>query len=120
MTARAAVDLDRLGEFSDGTVEGTHALIRLFLEDIGETMEALRVAVARGNIAEAARLAHRAAGASGAMGAVPLSERLTALEDAGGAQDTGRVAPLMADVEAEVSRVRLVLTAYLDSRGHRG
>ena len=105
-----AVDLERLAEFSDGTEEGLRTLVRIFLEDIAETLTDLRDAVRRQSPADVRALAHRAAGSSGACGAAGLAQLLEELEDAGRQGNLDGSGGLMAAIDAELDRVTLFLT----------
>lgn len=117
---RPVVDLERLVAFSDGTEENVRAIISIFLDDIAETVGALRDAVARGDCADIRLLAHRAGGSSSACGAAALAERLEDLENIGesGRPDGSR--GLMADVDTELERVTVFLTNHLASLGESG
>lgn len=110
-----AVDLERLRLFSDGTDDGMRGIVRIFLEDIGESMEALRAAVLRGVCADIALLAHKAAGSCGACGASALAGHLETLEDHGRSGNCSGSGDLMQAIESELSRVRLFMETYLAS-----
>jgi HPt (histidine-containing phosphotransfer) domain-containing protein len=106
---RPAVDLDRLAEFSDGTEEGMRTLVRIFLEDIAETLDELRDAVARGSCDEIRVVAHRAAGSCGACGAGRLAELLSELEEIGRSGNAEGSSESMTAIDAELERVALFL-----------
>jgi HPt (histidine-containing phosphotransfer) domain-containing protein len=117
---RPAVDLERLAEFSDGTEQGMRTIGRIFLEDISETLDALRDAVARGNPADVRQIAHRAGGSSGACGAPRLAALLQDLENIARSGSIEGSGPLVAAIDAELERVRLFLQTMLVPRGETG
>jgi HPt (histidine-containing phosphotransfer) domain-containing protein len=109
---RPAVDpaaLDRLLEMTGGDPDFLGELIETFIEDGSAQLEALRVAIAAGNVADAVRPAHSLKSNSASMGAERLADLCRALEaDA----RTGQVEDGAARVEAataEFAEVRAAL-----------
>jgi CheY-like chemotaxis protein/HPt (histidine-containing phosphotransfer) domain-containing protein len=107
------VDMPRLLDFSDGSMENLRDLVSLYLKQTASQLEQLSAAVQAGNAPEVRRVAHSCAGASATCGMhvlAPLLRRMEHLADAGDLSDTPR---LCAEVEREFLRVREFLLAYL-------
>ncbi len=80
---RPAVDpaaLDRLLEMTGGDPDFLAELIDTFIEDGSAQLEALRVSVAAGNVADVIRPAHSLKSNSASMGAERLADICRALE----------------------------------------
>ena len=108
------IDVSRLREFSDGTPDGVRQLVDMFLAHAGETFDQLRGAIGQARADDICSLAHRAAGAAGACGAVELARLLAVIEKHGAAQQVDGMAALMNQADAELARVRTFLAAFVD------
>jgi CheY-like chemotaxis protein len=107
------VDMERLMEFSDGSVESIRELVALYLDQTRKQLDLLAAAVAGGNTGEMRRIAHSCAGASATCGMMPLSSILRQLEHLGMAGQMTGAAELSAAGEKEFGRVRVQLEALL-------
>ena len=108
------IDVSRLREFSDGTPDGVRQLVAMFLAHVGETFEELRGAIGQARADDIRSLAHRAAGAAGACGAVELARLLAIIETHGTEQQVGGTPALMDQADAELARVRTFLAVFVD------
>jgi len=107
------VDLERLMEFSDGSVESIRELVVLYLDQTRKQLDLLAAAVHGGNTGEIRRIAHSCAGASATCGMTPLSGLLRQLEHLGMAGQLTGTVELSGACEKEFGRVRVQLEALL-------
>jgi CheY-like chemotaxis protein/HPt (histidine-containing phosphotransfer) domain-containing protein len=80
--SRPPVDLQQLMDSAGGSQEDARALSEFFFLQAGETLENLARVVARFNVEEMERLAHKLAGSSSSCGLVSLAGVLRELEEA--------------------------------------
>ncbi len=106
------VDMPRLMDFSDGSMENLRELVVLYVQQTATQMNQLAAAVGAGNASEVRRLAHSAAGASATCGMrrlAPLLRRIEHLADAGDLADTPH---LCSEAQQEFQRIRTFLSPY--------
>jgi CheY-like chemotaxis protein/HPt (histidine-containing phosphotransfer) domain-containing protein len=77
------VEMERLLDFSDGSVENLRELVTLYIKQTTEQLEQLTAAAQSGSTAEVRRLAHSCAGASSTCGMVRIVPLLRELERQG-------------------------------------
>jgi signal transduction histidine kinase/HPt (histidine-containing phosphotransfer) domain-containing protein len=100
-----SVDLDEALEVVDGDVELLQAVVEVSLEECPEHVEALREALAKGDVPGVESAAHRLKGVMGNIGGLTAREVAQRLETMGeeGNLDGGQVA--LEELEAEIERV---------------
>jgi HPt (histidine-containing phosphotransfer) domain-containing protein len=75
-----AVARNKLTELADETGLSFDDLVKLWSTETADQLESAVAALAAGNLPEAARLVHGAAGATGMCGVVALADQLKAVE----------------------------------------
>lgn len=90
-------------------------LLARFIPDQGTTTQAIRDALAAGDIKKAERLAHTLKGTAATIGANPLAESMRQLESAIRGQHSESCPQLIATTEAELNRVTASASAYLQT-----
>ncbi|MEY4387468.1 MAG: hypothetical protein RLY20_2751 [Verrucomicrobiota bacterium] len=108
-----AVDVERLMEFSDGTVESLRELINLYLDQTRKQLDQLKSMTASDNAPEVRRIAHSSAGASATCGMVTLAPLLRELEHLGASGSLQGAIELNEKCEQEFARIREQLLALL-------
>jgi CheY-like chemotaxis protein len=112
----APVDMERLLEFSDGSLENLRELVNLYIEQTGEQLEKMKSAVALNSGPEVRRLAHSCAGASATCGMRRLVPTLRELERQGHDGSLTTAPQLYQEASQEFIRIRKFLETYLASR----
>jgi CheY-like chemotaxis protein/nitrogen-specific signal transduction histidine kinase len=112
----APVDMDRLLEFSDGSIENLRELVDLYLDQTGEQLEQLKSAVTANNPSEVRRLAHSCAGASATCGMRRLVPTLRELERQGNNGKLLTANRLFQEATREFARIRHFLEWYMANR----
>jgi CheY-like chemotaxis protein len=84
-------------------------LLALYLEDSAARLAELREALARGDVAAAAQLAHNVKGTSATYGAARLARLCRELEQVAEDGDLAASSPLLAGLQEEFERVRVAL-----------
>lgn len=108
----ASVDLsvlDNLAGMADGGDEFVTRLIGTFVSDTMSRLVTLHVALDAGDMASIERTGHALKGSSGNMGATVMAALGAALQGAGQKQDIDGAGGLIEEMEAEFTRVRVVL-----------
>jgi CheY-like chemotaxis protein/nitrogen-specific signal transduction histidine kinase len=111
--ADAPVDMERLLEFTDGSVENLRELVDLYLTQTSEQLEQLEAAAAAAAPAEVRRLAHSCAGASATCGMRRLVPMLRELERQGVEGQLTNPTQLCAQVNREFRCIRQFLEQHL-------
>jgi CheY-like chemotaxis protein len=109
------VELERLLDFTDGSLENLRELITLYLTQTTEQLEQLEAAVAARNAGDVRRLAHSCAGASSTCGMKRLTTMLRELERQGLEGKLTTAPQLSVDANREFERIRAYLQNYLAS-----
>jgi HPt (histidine-containing phosphotransfer) domain-containing protein len=109
----APVDMDRLLDFTDGSIDSLRELVTLYLSQTAEQLEKLEAAVGAGLTPEARRLAHSCAGASATCGMRRLVPLLREVERQGLEGQLTNASQLCQDAVREFQRIRSFLDAYL-------
>ena len=112
-TAEEAVDMDRLLDFTEGSIESLRELVTLYLNQTGGQLEQLEAAVQSGNAADVRRLAHSCAGASATCGMRRLVPLLRELEHRGFENRLAGAAELSQQAAREFETIRAFLENYL-------
>lgn len=73
-------DLEQLQQLSDHSLAFEQELLQLYLEDMQTQLRLLRLAVSAEDWPQIERIAHQMKGASGSIGATPLSQIAATLE----------------------------------------
>jgi len=107
------VEMDRLLDFSDGSLENLRELVTLYLKQTDEQLEQLAAAAAAGSAAEVRRLAHSCAGASSTCGMVRIVPLLRELERQGEEKKLVNAVELSRQAREEYERIRKFLDAHL-------
>lgn len=119
---RPAVDPDVLQMLADLQEPGEPDLLRelltLFLRDTPERLEALRHALAAGDLESAGRAAHSLKGSAANLGAMDLHELASQTEQRARAADAAGVQLYLEGLDAEYRRVYAELSAVLSTRPH--
>jgi CheY-like chemotaxis protein/nitrogen-specific signal transduction histidine kinase len=116
--AEAPVDMQRLLEFTDGSVENLRELVSLYLNQTAEQMEQLEAAIAAGEVTEVRRLAHSCAGASSTCGMRRLVPLLRELERQGMEGKLITASEICEEAGRQFAQIRAFLEAYM--AGHPG
>lgn len=107
------VDMKRLLDFSDGSVENLRELVTLYAKQTAEQLEQLAAAAQAGSAAEVRRLAHSCAGASSTCGMVRIVPLLRELERQGEEKRLVNAPELCRQSLREFARIREFLEEYL-------
>jgi len=107
------VDMERLMEFSDGTVESLRELITLYVDQTRKQLDDLMAAVKGANASEIRRIAHSSAGASATCGITALSSLLRQLEHLGAEEQLQGTQELAEACEREFGRAHTFLESVL-------
>jgi CheY-like chemotaxis protein/HPt (histidine-containing phosphotransfer) domain-containing protein len=107
------VDMERLLDFSDGSVENLRELITLYVKQTAEQLEHLAAAAKEGSASEVRRLAHSCAGASSTCGMVRIVPLLRELERQGDEKKLVNAVELCRQANAEFDSIREFLDAHL-------
>ena len=109
MSARDVLDpavVERLRQLTPpGEPDVLHEVLTLFLTEVPKKIDALRAAVAAGDMAAVQRTAHSLKGSSGNIGARALYDVCRRLDDDAKSGELARLPPLLARVVAEYARV---------------
>ena len=111
----APVDMTRLMEFADGSIEDLQELVSLYLSQTSGQLEQLETAVRAGAVQEVRRLAHSCAGASATCGMRCLVPLLRKLERQGSDGKLVDAEALCRQATNEFARLRKFLKDYLPS-----
>ena len=107
------VEMERLLDFSDGSVENLRELVTLYLKQTDEQLEQLAAAAEAGSAPEVRRLAHSCAGASSTCGMVRIVPLLRELERQGEEKKLVNAVELSRQAREEYERIRKFLDAHL-------
>jgi putative Ca2+/H+ antiporter (TMEM165/GDT1 family) len=114
---RAAADAKLVGErfviLSDDTGMTIGALQEMFLVEMGDRLDLAVSALSAGDLPEAVRLVHGAAGTTGICGASGLAENLTNIEHLAAAGHTGDALTALETATAEFHLLTTVLQGDL-------
>jgi CheY-like chemotaxis protein len=107
------VEMERLLDFSDGSVDNLRELVTLYLKQTEEQLEQLAAAAEAGSAAEVRRLAHSCAGASATCGMVRIVPLLRELERQGDEKKLVNAVELCRQSRHEFGCIREFLEAHL-------
>jgi CheY-like chemotaxis protein len=107
------VEMERLLDFSDGSVENLRELVTLYVTQTTEQLEQLTAAAQANSVAEVRRLAHSCAGASSTCGMVRIVPLLRELERQGEEKQLVNAVELCRQANLEFDRIREFLDAHL-------
>jgi HPt (histidine-containing phosphotransfer) domain-containing protein len=110
------IDMQVLAEIFGGDAAMERRACAYFLETSAIDAVALHEALAAGDVAAAARIAHRLKGASNTIGALPLGTACNAVERACRAGDRDAAVQAMSRAGAELDRLRVFVETR--SRGN--
>lgn len=118
-TPEAAIDWERFGLIRGvcSEVEGPTSLaslVAIFLEQSARRLDQLRAALAAGDAATLALVAHGMKGSSGTFGAMTAGALAEALEEAGQCGALDEAARLLPHLETELGLVRTALARELE------
>jgi CheY-like chemotaxis protein/HPt (histidine-containing phosphotransfer) domain-containing protein len=111
----APVDMERLLEFTDGSIENLRELVTLYFSQTSEQLEQLEAAITANTTAEVRRIAHSCAGASATCGMRRLVPLLREMERQGYEGKLTNASELCADAVREFGSIREFLKEYLAS-----
>lgn len=111
----AVLDAERMEELRELSEDGTllRTLIDQFLSGLPAQVDALRVAVERGDPSALEQAAHRLKGSSGNFGAETLAALCASLEMLGRSQSMAGASQLFQRIEPETKRVKDALESEL-------
>jgi CheY-like chemotaxis protein/HPt (histidine-containing phosphotransfer) domain-containing protein len=107
------VQMERLLDFSDGSIDNLRELITLYVTQTTEQLEQLSAAAQSGSAAEVRRLAHSCAGASATCGMVRIVPLLRELERQGEEKKLVNAVDLCRQARLEFDCIREFLDAHL-------
>ncbi|HLX72625.1 MAG TPA: response regulator [Verrucomicrobiae bacterium] len=110
------VDMARLLDFSDGSIESLRELITLYLQQTTEQLEQLTAAAEANSVAEVRRLAHSCAGASSTCGMLRIAPLLRELERQGDERHLENAVELCQQCHREFDSIKKFLDAHLSSQ----
>jgi HPt (histidine-containing phosphotransfer) domain-containing protein len=102
---------DQVCSLYNENAEGFERIIELFLNSAAESVEKIRDGVGQGDLETVQRVAHSLKSSSASMGATTLSDLCRALESQT-AESVEDIADTMAQLDAEVGRVKTALTGF--------
>jgi CheY-like chemotaxis protein len=114
-TAEEPVDMERLLDFTEGSIESLRELVTLYISQTSGQIEQLEAALQAGNAQEVRRLAHSAAGASATCGMRRLVPLLRDLEHRGFENRLDGARELHRRAAVEFEAIRAFLEHYLAS-----
>jgi CheY-like chemotaxis protein/HPt (histidine-containing phosphotransfer) domain-containing protein len=106
------VDLERLNDFAGGSPENLKELVGLYLKQTTAQIGLLETALAAGDCAKAARLAHSSAGASATCGMTAILPVFRQMEHLGGANDRVGAVALLPAARRELDRIKHFFEHY--------
>ena len=106
------MDLTRLLDFACNDREQLAEMARLYLEQTAEQLNGLEAAFAADNLAEAIRLAHSCAGASGTCGVESLMLLLRRFEASAKEGQLTELPPLLPQIRQEYARAQQFLEQH--------
>jgi HPt (histidine-containing phosphotransfer) domain-containing protein len=109
----APVDMERILDFTEGSIESLKELVNLYLDQTAGQMEQLEAAVQSGNATEVRRIAHSCAGASATCGMRRLVPLLRELEKQGVEGKLTTATELCANAGKEFETIRIFLADYI-------
>jgi PAS domain S-box-containing protein len=109
---RAAIDLARLNELTEGDAEFTQELTQVFIASCGEVLAELADALATHNRLTLARAAHKLKGASANVHALTLRDLALSLESQAPTAPIALLADLQTQTQKEYDRAVGLLTEY--------
>ena len=109
------VDMARLMDFTEGSVESLRELVTLYLKQTSQQLSQLEAAVQAENAAEVRRIAHSCAGASATCGITRLVPPLRELERQGYEGRLTNAKELCGQLVRDFERIRNFLAPYQDS-----
>jgi CheY-like chemotaxis protein/HPt (histidine-containing phosphotransfer) domain-containing protein len=109
--------IEVLGSLGAGDENFVPKLIELFLDDLAERIEGLRVAAATRDGDAIKRIAHALKGSCGHFGASPLAAKCRTLEQIAMQQPVGDPDGALRELIAEADRVRIALEAAKEPPG---
>jgi CheY-like chemotaxis protein/HPt (histidine-containing phosphotransfer) domain-containing protein len=107
------VDMDRLNDFTNGSLEELRDLVGLYLKQTTGQIEQLAAAVKAGSAPEVRRIAHSCAGASATCGMVRIVPILRELEHQADEGNLTNAPDLSRKAEEEFNRIRIFLERYM-------
>jgi CheY-like chemotaxis protein/HPt (histidine-containing phosphotransfer) domain-containing protein len=110
-----AVDMERLLDFTEGSIDSLRELVTLYLSQTSGQLEQLDAALQAGNASEVRRLAHSCAGASATCGMRRLVPLLRELEHRGFESRLDGALQLCQQAAREFETIRVYLENYLAS-----
>jgi CheY-like chemotaxis protein len=113
VVAEKLLDIDRLNDFSEGNRDAAQELVDLYLQQIQEQMQTLKSKFSERNAKEVQRIAHSCAGASATCGILAMTPLFKRVEHLAAEDNLAKVAPMLADLENNFTRVTLALQQYL-------
>ena len=105
--------MERLLDFSDGSVDNLRELVALYLKQTSEQLEQLTVAAEAGSAADVRRLAHSCAGASSTCGMLRIVPLLRELERQGEEKQLVNAVELCRQAQREFEAIRDFLHIHL-------
>jgi HPt (histidine-containing phosphotransfer) domain-containing protein len=106
--------LEALRELNqEGEPDVVSEVLRLFLDDAPEKLDAIADAITRSDAAALRRAAHALKGAAGAIGAVQFQEACRVLEETAMVTPPGPAAAQLAGLRADYARVKAAIEHLL-------
>ena len=112
----APVDMERILDFTEGSLDSLKELVTLYLDQTSGQMEQLEAAVQAGNAQDVRRLAHTCAGASATCGMRRLVPMLRELEKQGFEGKLTTARELCAASAKEFEVIRAFLEDYISKQ----
>jgi signal transduction histidine kinase/AmiR/NasT family two-component response regulator/HPt (histidine-containing phosphotransfer) domain-containing protein len=103
------VDVQRLMDFSGGSIENFSELVAMYIKQTGEQLRQIRLAHQEGVLANLASIAHSCAGASATCGMMAIAPLLRQLEHRALAGDVAPIALLLESIDHEFARLKQYL-----------
>ncbi|HBC41245.1 MAG TPA: Hpt domain-containing protein [Pseudanabaena sp.] len=87
-TLRSPIDLEQLNQISEGDIEFEMEVLQIYVEDVQQRLEGIRLAITGGDKLQVMKEAHHIKGSSSNVGALQMRDLAVKLEGLNLAQDS--------------------------------
>lgn len=87
-TLRSPIDLEQLNQISEGDIEFEMEVLQIYVEDVQQRLEGIRLAITGGDQLQVMKEAHHIKGSSSNVGALQMRDLAVKLEALNLAQDS--------------------------------
>jgi len=112
-TQETQIEWDHLHELSDGDVDFEIELLQLFVEDSLGQVSALEAAIATQNATQVERVAHHLKGASANVGAKPISQLASEIEEQARRSHFQGMQTLVQALQSSLSQIQIYVVSQV-------